>query len=154
MPRFTRYGLCFASLTALTLLAVSARKPVVGPASATRPIHDWDIPELAIHLNRKGVEVRLRAVPKNGLLDHSAYLTSTTKEWEDLNILCKDRSFMDQWCGTLYCERIGDKDASHLIEQWGDEYCLLVGPFILYGDTELLKRVRDALAEYLPAHAR
>lgn len=154
MPRLLRFGLCFASLAVLTWLAVSARKPALGPDFRARPIHDWDIPELAIHLNRKGMAMRLRAVPKNGSIGHSAYLTATAKEWKDLNVLCKDPAFIQHWSGTLYCERIGNKNASHLIEQWGDEHCAIVGPFIFYGDAELLKRVRVALAEFVPAHER
>jgi hypothetical protein len=53
MPRLLRYGLCFASLAALTLLAVSARKPTVGPACSARPIHDWDIPDSARPTRRR-----------------------------------------------------------------------------------------------------
>jgi hypothetical protein len=139
--------LCFAAIAAMSLLAVSVRKYSVGPAAAWRPIHDLDIPELAVHLNRKGVEVQLWTVPKYGPLNHSAYLTSTVKKWRDLNALNKDPGRIQEWRGILYCERIGESDATHLLEQWGD-HCLIVGPFLLYGDAELLKRVSIALAEW------
>ena len=147
MQSSLRYGLCFAAVAAMVSLAVSVRKYSVGPAAGSRPIHDWDIPELAVHLNRKGVEVQLWTVPKNGPLNYSAYLTSTVKEWRDLNALNKDPGRIQEWRGTLYCERIGESEASHLLEQWGDR-CLIVGPFLLYGDAELLQRVRIALAEW------
>jgi len=101
---------------------------------------------LAVHLNRKGVKVQLWTVPKNGPLNHSAYLTSTVKTWRNLNALTKDPRRIHEWRGTLYCERIGESEATHLLEQWGDR-CLIVGPFLLYGDAELLQRVRIALAE-------
>jgi hypothetical protein len=107
---------------------------------------------LAVYLNRRGVEVVLRAVSRHGTLQQSAYLTSTAKKWRDLNLLCKDPRRIEEWRGTLYCERVGEGDASHLIEQWGD-HCLAVGPFLFYGDAELLELVRVALAPLAPPNA-
>ncbi len=147
MPRLTRYGLLITVLAATAILAVSARRHAADPAPSARALNDWDIPELAIHLNRMGVEVRLRAVPKKGQFSRSAYLTTTTKEWGDLNSLLKDASCIRDWNGTLYCERVGDSDVTHLLEQWAD-HCLVIGPFLFYGDPELLVLVRDALAPY------
>lgn len=144
MPRLTRYGLYFTVLSAMTLLIVSVRKHGADPAPSSRPLNDWDIPELAFQLKRMGMEVRLQAVSKNGPLSHSAYLTSTAKEWRDLNLLSKDPRRIHEWRGTIYCERVGDSEMSHLLEQWGDRY-LAIRPFIFYGDPELLDRVRIAL---------
>jgi hypothetical protein len=96
------------------------------------------------------VEVRLQAVPKHGPIGHSAYLTSTAKEWRDLNALSKDPKRIAEWRGVLYCERVGESDVTHLLEQWGD-HCLVVGPFLLYGDAGLLERARAALAEFAPS---
>jgi hypothetical protein len=157
MPRFTRYGLCFASVAAMALLIVAVRKQGADSTSASRAIDTWDIPELADHLNRMGIQVRLRAISRDGpltrdgLLTDSAYLTTTAKEWIDLNSLCKDPKRIRKWRGTLYCERIGERDVAHFyIEQWGD-HCLLVRPFLFYGDPELLERVRNALASIAPS---
>ncbi|HZV05507.1 MAG TPA: hypothetical protein VE999_10520 [Gemmataceae bacterium] len=147
MQRFTRYGLFFSALGATTLLAVSVRRQGADPTTSIRPIHDWDIADLAVHLNRMGVEVRLRAVPRNGTLNRMAFLTSTSKEWEDLNALNKDVRRIQEWRGTLYCEWVGENDVSYLFGQWGD-HCLLVRPFVFYGDVELLERVRTALAPF------
>jgi hypothetical protein len=153
MSRVTRYGLFLTTLAAMALLAVVARQHSENhPPLSSRSIHQWDLPELAIYLNRMGVEVRLRAVPKNGPLSNSAYLTSTTKEWRDLNELSKDPRRIQEWQGTVYCERVGENDVSHLLEQWG-EHCLGVGPFLFYGDAQLLERVRDTLAPLTPPTA-
>ena len=92
------------------------------------------------------MEVRLRAVPKHGPLTHSAYLTSTVKEWRDLNALSTDPNGIQEWCGTVYCEHVGENDVTHLIEQWGTDHCLVVGPFLFYGDAELLARISALLA--------
>src|SRR5262249_11519701 len=112
----------------------------------------WDIAELADHLNRMGVEVRLRAVPKNNQLYQSAFLTSTAKEWADLNALNKDPRSIQEWRGTLYCERVSENGAQYLLEQGGD-YCMVIRLFYFYGDAELLDRVRVALAPFAPPDA-
>lgn len=147
MLRITRYGLCFVSLVVATVLTLSARKHRSDATPALQPIDAWDIPELAVYLKSRGMEVQLWAVPKSGPLSHSAYLTVTAKQWRDLNILSKDRRRIQEWRGTLYCERIGHSDATPLLEQWGEDHCLTAGPFLLYGDAELLHRVRAALAD-------
>jgi hypothetical protein len=145
MQRFARYGLFFSALGATTLLTFSVRKHDAESVPSTRPIRDWDIAELAVHLNRMGVEVRLRAVPRNGTLNRMAFLTSTGKEWSELNALNKDPIRIHEWRGTIYCEQIGESDVTYLLEQWGDR-CLVVRPFVFYGDAELLERVRTSLA--------
>jgi hypothetical protein len=145
MPHLLRYGLCFVSAAALAMLVISIRKHDADSTAPSGSINTWDIPELAVHLNRMGIEVRMRAVPRHGSLDKSAYLTATAMEWKDLNALSKDPRRIEEWLGTIYCERVGESDATYLIEQWGD-HCLAVGPFLFYGDPELLKRVKVALA--------
>ncbi len=49
------------------------------------------------------------------------------------------------WQGILYCERGPRGNSwSELTREWSDSY-LIVGPFLLYGDRELLGRVGAAL---------
>jgi hypothetical protein len=52
---------------------------------------------------------------------------------------------IEEWGGTLYCERLGENHLTYLADEWGED-SLTVGRFIFYGDAELLIRVRDALA--------
>jgi hypothetical protein len=144
MARSLRYGLCFASLAGMILLAVAVREHATSRRRAERRLHDWDIAQLAAHLNRKGVPVRLVPVSENAPLGSAAYLTTTAKDWDDLNHLMKLPQRIPEWRGTLYCERIRENDTSYLLGQWGDQG-LKIGPFLFYGDTELLDRVRSAL---------
>jgi hypothetical protein len=128
----------------MTLLAVAIREHAASRRHAERRLSDWDIPQLAAHLNRNGVPVRLRLVSETTPVVSSAYLTTTAKEWDDLNRLMKEPKRLSEWRGTLYCERVGKNASSYLLEQWGD-HCLKIGPFLFYGDAELLERVRSAL---------
>jgi hypothetical protein len=116
-------------------------------AKATAPLDDWDIPRLVAYLNGKGLRLRAMSTMNGRDSDRSAFLTTTDKVWEELSRPIRDRSHIDRWRGTLYCERgqPGENWADRTGE-WGD-CCLVVGPFLLFGDRELLGRVRAALAD-------
>jgi hypothetical protein len=112
---------------------------------APLPLDDWDIPQFVAYLNGKGLGLRLVSTLKNGRIGQSAFLTTRDLEWMDLNPLSKAPKHIDQWRGTLYCERgVSEPNWSRLTGQWGDRW-LAVGPFLLYGDRELLARVRAAI---------
>ena len=119
-----------------------------GPATAATPLYDWDIPRLVAYLNGNGLGLRVVSTLKGGGGTHRlAFLTTTDQGWEDLSRLPRGRPQVERWRGTLYCERGptgGDWD--DLTREWGD-CSLVVGPFLLYGDRELLGRVRAALSD-------
>jgi hypothetical protein len=142
MPRPHYRRLLPAVFLATALLAVWA---VRRPAGAARDLDDWDIPRLVDHLNASGLGLRAMATQKDATIGRTAYLTTTDREWEDINRLTKDPVRIDQWGGTLYCEQgHGRGDWPDLARRWGD-CCLIAGPFLFFGDRDLLARIRAAL---------
>jgi hypothetical protein len=142
--------LSLSAVLALALLAGWIGHRMARPAESAVAPDEWDIPQLVAYLNDAGLGLRIVSTLKHGNIDQTAFLTTTTREWEDLNRLPKDQKQIHRWQGTLYCERgragllLGD-DWSALTRQWGD-CCLVAGPFLFYGDRDLLDRVRAALA--------
>jgi hypothetical protein len=122
-----------------------------GPATAAAPLDDWDVPRLVACLNGKGLGLRVVSTLKGGGgSDRLAFLTTTDQGWEELSRLPRGRPQIDRWRGTLYCERgPAGGDWADLKREWGD-CCLVVGPFLLFGDRELLGRVRAALPDTQP----
>jgi hypothetical protein len=140
----------WSALLVSASLAVWIGQRVHGPATSDVPPDDWDIPRLVAHLNDQGLGLRMVSTLKTDVIDQTAFLTTTNKKWQVLNRLPKDHKQIDLWRGTLYCELGRDglfmrDDWSALTSQWGD-CCLVIGPFLFYGDRELLGRVRAALA--------
>jgi hypothetical protein len=139
------------AVLAAALLAGWIRSRAVDPAASAVPPDDWDIPQLVAFLNDAGLGLRIVSTQKDGVIGQAVFLTATNKEWDDLNHLPKHQKQIHQWRGTLYCEwgragfLMGDA-WSALTRQWGD-CCLVAGPFLFYGDRDLLDRVRAALAE-------
>ena len=151
MQRFPRYCLLATSVLAMTLLAVSVGQRLGDRAAALESLDDWDFPQLADHLNRAGLKVRLQSPGKNGKFGHNAFLTTTPKDWDQLNRLSINPgpSRIQEWRGIVYCERAGEGEPA--LQAWGD-HCLVVGPFYFYGDAELLERIRAILVpSSLPA---
>lgn len=150
MQRFSRYGWWFGVFGMMVVLTVAFRQCGSDPVQSARSVYDWDFSELVEHLNQMGLNVRLRSTQASGTLGQTAFLMVSEKDWRSLNSLKKDNNRIHEWRGVLFCERVGQSDASHLTDQWGD-HCLAVGPFLFYGDTELLGQVRSALHPYAPA---
>jgi hypothetical protein len=143
MHRFSRYCLLTTALVAMTLLFLSRNQRRDYRAASQQSINDWSILELADHLKRAGLEVQVQSTRKDGVIDHTTFLTTTDKDWNDLNRLFKDPRWFQAWGGTVHCERLGKGEhALHLL----DDHYLVAGPFVFYGDTELLKRIGGMLA--------
>ena len=129
------------------LLTVWVGRRTGRPATTAEPLDDWDVPQLVDYLNGKGLGLHVVSTLKGGDVYRTAFLTTTDQGWEELNRLPRGLAQLDRWRGTLHCERgPGGEDWDDLIRQWGD-CCQVVGPFLLYGDRELLGRVRAALSD-------
>lgn len=144
MRCFARYGLLAAAVLAMSLLTISVGQRLVHRAAMRRALDNWDFPELAEHLNRAGLNVQLHMRWKADVLIQMAFLTTTDKSWEELNRLTKDPSQIQKWRGTVYCERLR-KEMEPSLDLW-DDYYLVAGPFVFFGDPELLERIRAILA--------
>jgi hypothetical protein len=140
-----RCWLLLPILLAGILLAGWARQ---GKERIARPVvrlDGWDIPQLVDHLNGAGLELCVTSTEMDGDVDQSAFLSTTPRKWADVNRLFKDAAQIDRWEGTLYCERGPMTSWPELTSLWGADYCLVVGPFLFYGDRDLLDRVRATL---------
>jgi hypothetical protein len=130
-------------VVASLLVANRVRRP---PEEGPR-LDDWDVPRLVDHLSKQGLELRVVSTQDGGTPRHNAYLTKTDKKWGELNLMLKVPEQAERWRGTLYVERSHNTDIR--AAYWGD-CCLVAGPFVFFGDRDLLARVRGALGEGHP----
>jgi hypothetical protein len=135
------------------LLVVLSRQLPDSSAMPAGSLGDWDIPRLVAYLNGKGLGLRLVSTRADGLVAGDAFLTTTGGDWLELNELPKVPELIHRWSGTLYCLRKTETiDWSDRVAFWGD-CCLDAEPFLLFGDRELLARVRAALRMQLSSRS-
>lgn len=151
MRRFPRYCFVTTAMVAMTLLASSVGKRLDDRRAELRSLDEWDIPKLADYLNRAGLQVQLCSSQKSGWITRNAYLTTTPKSWDELNRLGINPgpSRIHEWRGVVYCERLGKGEPGFNLLC----HSLVVGPFLFYSDSELLRRIEAILAPSRPSAA-
>jgi hypothetical protein len=136
-------ALPLAVLVVVASLLVANRARRRPPEEGPR-LDDWDVPRLVDHLSKQGLELRVVSTQNRSTSLHNAYLTTTDKKWGELNHMLKVPEQAEGWRGTLYVERSHDTDVRAFY--WGD-CCLVAGPFVFFGDRDLLARVRAVLSK-------
>jgi hypothetical protein len=141
------WWLAGAGLTAALLLCAWTFSRTTEDASVALPdLERWDVPRLSEYLCSQGLHFRLVPTNEGGTpIADNAYLTTTDKSRLELDDQLKVRECIDAWKGTVYCERVyqpGRRDLQIIV--WGD-CCLVAGPFIFFGDRDLLDQIGKAL---------
>jgi hypothetical protein len=109
-----------------------------------------DIPALVARLRAAGLGLRLVHTARGKSPASSAYLTTTNKEWGQLQALPRMVEYASVWRGTVFCEQHSgqwdnrDPEQKLLVQEWGDG-CLIAGRFWFTGDPDLLARIRACL---------
>ena len=112
---------------------------------ATSPLRISDLHELAFHLRQKGLN--LRGVPSrgDGLWLDAIYLTNKEQNDTEIHGLTVHPKKVDQWKGTVIVF-IDKANSPHDSRDWG-ENGLHWGPFLFFGDKELLMQIVEALGD-------
>jgi hypothetical protein len=144
-PRHLGVYLSLLFMTALGLTALDHWRP--RPQAPLPDVTEqWDSRDVGEHLRGTGLECRVVGVDSGGLDKGSAFFTETDKTWGELNALPKTVESIASWRGSVFCRKVGSTDGwAYQMELWG-ENCLQVGPFIFFGDAELLGEIGESLA--------
>jgi hypothetical protein len=132
-------------VAALLLTAWSCREIPTAPRSPAGEFAGVGIPDLVERLSAGGLDLRVVGADRAGAGKNNAFLTTSNESWEQLVSLPKSREAIDRWEGIVYCERLfrlGTRDLQ--MQLWGD-CCLQVGPFLFFGDRNLLARIGACL---------
>ncbi len=133
-------------IAVLVLAADYARRHDPERRPDPAPVERLDGFALAERLRSSGLD--LRVVCRHGERSpcRNAYLTATDATWRELERRCKSGEDIDAWAGTVFVELVGREGYEDRVAIWGD-CCLVSGPFLFFGDPELLGQLDAALAE-------
>jgi hypothetical protein len=138
-------------LVALTFLVglaiVACWKTPSAPGRSEAGMDGWEVPDLVGYLQGRGLPLHLSPTGLMANTRVNAYLTTTAKPGAELYRLVKDRRAKHRWTGVVYCGRSRHYEVLEgVVESWAD--CgLRAGPFVFFGDPELLARIRTALGD-------
>jgi hypothetical protein len=133
-------ALAVAALLVVLAVVFTAVHLGEAPPELVPGLEGWDVFGLAEHLWDRGSSVRILTVDDPGVATNGAFLTTTGKGWAELNGLPKQAEAIGLWEGTVYCEKLHGGRRDEQIEQWGD-CCRQVGPFLLFGDRALMRKI-------------
>jgi hypothetical protein len=117
------------------------------PRSAQQPADN--IPALVAHLELRGIQLRVIASAQDGDVCAGAYLTRTSKNWEQLSFWPRDPRQLSHWQDTVLIQPEGNAQAraeALALNNWQEGY-LVYGQLILFGDPDLLAEIRTAMQE-------
>jgi hypothetical protein len=102
------------------------------------------------HLRGGGLDYRPVSTAQSGDRRRSVFLTKTDKSWAELNGTLKLPERIDDWRGTVYCEKMGAPAFQQVRNRmWGD-CCLHLGSFVFFGDPGMLVEIAAAMAQSAP----
>ena len=142
-PRAHYWILCAVFLAGIALAAWLGQRTASPPPPT---LDSWTLAELTDHLERAGLHLHATPAERNG--GHRAvYLTTRETSADEIGRLNKAPERLPSWHGVLYAERVDDAERRQvMLDAWGDAG-RSAGPFVFYGDPELVSRVRAILTE-------
>jgi hypothetical protein len=119
----------------------------LSPAVVAAP-DDWKVADLVASLSERGLGLHAVPASARGDVEGGVYLCAQPRARGDLQKLPRLAQLAGRWGGVVFCQREGTGAplTPGDLASWG-EHGMVAGPFVLFGDPELLARVRAALEE-------
>ena len=112
----------------------------------TIDLTDWDVARLVDHLHRHNLPLNSAATAGTAEVPESAYLSTVPINRAALSRLERSKNKVGDWKGVVYCQVLRDPAARARERQRLGDSCRERGPFLFFGDPDLLDRIDDALS--------
>jgi hypothetical protein len=116
------------------------------PERISAQLEQWDTPRLVRYLEEWGLGLRVVATDEAQTIERkNVFLTRTNANWDQVNRLPRYAEAIERWGGTVYCEWSSSPERRAIYFDNEGDYTLAAGPFVFFGDRELLAEIRAAL---------
>jgi hypothetical protein len=132
-PMWIGVSLFAVSIAMVPLIYRVSSQPIPPPGTLT---------ELTELLSQKAPELHVVPRRENGPVD-GLWVSVRPLDRDQLPNLSRIHERGDRWQGIVFCEQVreGFVIPKEIIHDWG-EYGLQIGPFLFFGDPDLLRRIR------------
>lgn len=129
------------SLLAVLLLAALAYQ---GHSDPPLNLEGWTLADFLAHLQQRGVHLHTVWGAKDKVLGEHAFLTEDPDAaWLSLQSTPRLVERIGRWQGMVWVgEPLPGEDVGELLTAWG-RYGGRIGPFLLFGDETILRRIRE-----------
>jgi hypothetical protein len=140
LPLWIVVSIFLAAVTAVALTCRLWSRPAMPTPTATELC---TLTGLAEALSQDALDLQVVPMMKNGSPEFGFYLCTDARSWEQLAPVLRRNRDAHQWNGVVYCERNNGHSSSipeREIQLWG-EHAMQIGPFLFFGDPDLLRRI-------------
>jgi hypothetical protein len=99
------------------------------------------------HLEQRGIRLRVIPSARDGDVCEGAFLTRTSRSWEQLSFWLRNPKQLSHWQDTIHVQVDGNAHARAETAASLGESCLVYGQLVLFGDPDLLGEIRTAVHE-------
>jgi hypothetical protein len=138
-----KHAVGMVPVACLGLLALALFAALWPSSRQAVPAPGWGLAEFIDHLRAQGIHFRVIPDRPDGSLCSKAFLTEDPDEtWSSCQKKPKLVERIGQWRGSIWVQRVDrDTDTESLLWLWG-EYGCRIGNFLLFGDKQIIDRVR------------
>jgi hypothetical protein len=144
LPLWIVVSIFLAAVTAVPLTCGLRSRSATSPPTVTE---SRTFTELAEVLSQAAPDLHVVPTMKNGSLEMGFYLCTDARSWEQLTSVSRSYRRADKWQGLVCCERIGHAFPEWEIQEWG-EHAMQIGPFLFFGDPDLLRRIDQIIRNH------
>ncbi|MFL5241011.1 MAG: hypothetical protein ACJ8FY_02800 [Gemmataceae bacterium] len=134
-PSYRHVVLFLLAVVIVFQLTILFKRASSVPAATSRA----RLSDLVWRLHDKGLDFRVVSQRPDGLWDEDVYLTTTDKTFREITKYPVNPDFVDKWKGKV---AVMHRDADGM----GDD-CFFYEDFVLFGDPEMITKIRLYLTE-------
>jgi hypothetical protein len=107
---------------------------------------NWHLADFVRHLHERGLHLKVVSSRQDGRWGGDLYLTENSDlTWQSFQVKPRTAARIEQWRGSVWVRRLPRGDTAWSLYDWQEPGCR-IGPFLLFGDEELIERIRQTFA--------
>jgi hypothetical protein len=136
-----------AQCCGLLFVLIGAALLFLTPSETPLDTRGWKMSDFLEHLKYRGLELHVVPAAEQGRCDNVYLTEDPNATWASMQCKSMTLERIHQWHGVVSVEHTYPWiDRGHELAQWASYGCR-IGDFILFGDAQILQRIREACSQ-------